>query len=63
MKVRTKPVPIKPSSEGLSLEAILNIVDWQIDFYDGEARQVLIKCSNTIYDHLHKDDPPMEHGN
>ena len=50
-------------NQRIPLESILQIVDWQIDFYEGDDRQSLIKASNTIYDHLHKDDPEEQYGN
>ena len=47
---------ISPDSK-IPLEAIMCLIDWQVPHYEGEDRQALIRACNTIYEHLHKDDP------
>ena len=47
----------------IPLDAICDFIDWQTDFYAGDDRKALIKASNALYDHLHKDDPPERYGN
>ena len=40
----------------IPLEALIEILDWQTEFYDHEARQALIAASNSIYEHIHRND-------
>lgn len=47
----------------IPLESIIDLIDWQAGFYQGDEKQALIKASNAIYDHLHKDDPDEPYGN
>lgn len=47
----------------IPLEAILEIVDWQVEHHDGEDKKILIEASNLLFNYLHKDDPPEEYGN
>ena len=65
-RTKTRQKKTKPGildGKAIPLEYILEIVDWQVSFYEGEEREALIKASNAIYDHIHKDDPDEYHGN
>ncbi len=47
----------------ISLEQIMDYLDWKITFYDGDARKALVAACDVIYDFVHKDDPDEPHGN
>ena len=60
---KKRPAP-KQGETRIPLEAIVDLIDWQTGLYDDkDDKQALIRASDAIYEHLHKDDPDEPHGN
>lgn len=52
-----------PCDLKLTLDQICDLLDDQIEHYQGDDKQALIKACNVVYDHAHKDDPEIPYGN